>query len=160
MEQTIEPEVTPVAEDLLQQPDASVVLKRGLFNRLFGNCLTKPPADGGSWDFRDGKLTLDLVRIPELKERGRAVRIESNLLPKPVLIVHGDDGSFYAFHNHCGHGGRRLDPVPGAGTVQCCSLGHTTYSYEGRNLSGSDAKDIKPFSLKRDGDTLIVQVPE
>ena len=39
-----------------------------------------------------------------------------------TLVVHGDDGTFHAFANRCRHMGRRLDPVPGTETVQCCSV--------------------------------------
>ena len=69
-------------------------------------------------------------------------------LPLRVLVIRGDDGKFHAFHNRCTHiGHRRLDPVSGTGTVQCCSVGKSTYTYDGKKVYGPPSGHIKTFTV-------------
>jgi nitrite reductase/ring-hydroxylating ferredoxin subunit len=78
-------------------------------------------------------------------------------LPIRVLVIRGDDGKFHAFHNRCTHiGHRRLDPVPGTGTVQCCSVGKSTYTYDGKKIFGPPTGSIKTLKVEAEGDRLIV----
>ena len=139
-------------------PNPAIVLKRNVFSRGFGWCATKGPCDGKCWSFADGELTLDLTKVPELSGTGTAIRIEGPALPKRVLIVHGDDDAFHAFHNCCTHGKRRLDPVPGAGTVQCCSMGISTYDYNGQIFERPDQGNIEVFEVEVQGEKLVVRV--
>ena len=133
-------------------------LKRSFFQRLFGKPATQPPKDKECWTFTDGKVIVDLSRAPELSETGGAIRLEGNEIPERVLVIHGDDGNYYAFSNKCKHGGRRLDPVPCAGTVQCCSIGKSTYDYSGKVLSGSAKEDIIIYPVKFDDGKLIIEI--
>ena len=142
------------------KPNASVVLKHGLFSRLFGKCETKPPADTSCWSYNEGTLTLDLARVPELKENATGIRLEGAALPLQVLVMRGDDGRLRAYHNSCGHGGRRLDPVPGAATLQCCSIGHATYNYEGKRLTEGPTRDVTMFETSLDDSILTVTIPQ
>src|SRR5512136_3298492 len=104
-------------------------LNRSLLQRLFGLPATGMPQDPQCWTFSGGKIQIDLARAPELKAPGGALRLEGGRLPRRVLVVRAEDGRFHAFHNRCTHlGHRRLDPVPGTGTVQCCSVNKSTYS--------------------------------
>lgn len=124
-------------------------LKRSFWQRLLGKPVTSPPLDASCWSYSEERVVLDLARAPELSKTGGAVRLEGGALPKRVLVVHGDDGEFYAFCNQCGHGGRRLDPVPESNTIQCCSVGKSTYSYEGQVLAGPAQKPVVPFPVRR-----------
>ena len=117
---------------------------RNLFQRLLGLCATRPPADRGAWTFDGDRIVIDLNRAPELAAPHGAIRLEKNGLPERVLVVHGDDG-FHAFRNRCTHAGRRLDPVPGHGCVQCCSIGKSTFDWEGQVLSGSAKSPVVTF---------------
>ncbi len=119
--------------------------KLGFFKRLFGKCLTKPPADPDCWTFQDGKIIVVIEKAPELTQQSGAVKLEGKSLPVKVLIICGDDGQYYAFHNKCAHGGRELDPVPEAGTVQCCSVGKSIFDYEGKVLAGSAKEGIETY---------------
>lgn len=138
------------------KPDASKRLKRNVFQRLFGKCATMEPVDKSCWSYTDGRLVIDLARLPELYSKGSAVRLEGADLPERVLLVHGDDGNYYAFKNCCTHGGRRLDAVPGAGTIQCCSVGKSTFDYSGRLLAGSAKGDVAAFAVQVEGETVVV----
>ena len=131
-------------------------LKRSIFQRIFGICATKAPKDSGCWSFSDGKITLDLSRIPELSQPDTGIRLEGKSLPKRVLVMHSNAGSYYAFHNKCSHAGRRIDPVPKSDTIQCCSVGKATFDYKGTVLSGSAQSGIKTFPVQvEDGKLLI-----
>ena len=121
----------------------------GFFAKIFGICSTPAPADGQCWSFADGKVEVDLGRATELSAPGGAVRLEGRPLPRRVLIVRAEDGSYHAFPNRCTHAGhRRLDHLPGEGRVKCCSVGQSTFDYQGQRLSGSASDPIKPFRVE------------
>lgn len=131
-------------------------LKRSILQRLFGIPATKLPGDPNCWTYADGKLAVRLDRALELAKPGGAIRVEGKNLPERVLIVHGDDDNFYAFQNRCRHMGRRLDPVPGTTTVQCCSVSKTTYAYDGKVLSGPAKAAATPLKLEVQDGKLII----
>lgn len=133
------------------------ILPRGFFQRLLGIPATALPRDPGCWSLVEGRLRIDLSRAGELAEPGGALRVEGPGLPCRVLVLHGDDGEFHAFRNRCRHiGGRRLDPVPGTSTVQCCSVSKSTFDYSGRCVHGPAKKAVERFPVDRDGDSLVV----
>jgi len=102
---------------------------------------------------------IDLNRAMELRKPGGALRLEGGELPIRVLVIRGDDGKFHAFHNRCTHiGHRRLDPVPGNGTIQCCSVGKSTYTYDGKKVYGLPTGSIKTFKVEAEGDRLTVSL--
>ncbi|MCU0601874.1 MAG: Rieske 2Fe-2S domain-containing protein [Desulfobacterales bacterium] len=134
-------------------------LNRGFFQRIFGVPATPKPANPQCWSLSEGKITIDLKRAPELETVGGAFRLEGDGLGRRVLVVHGDNGAFYAFHNRCTHiGHRRLDPIPGTGTVQCCSVGKSTYTYDGKKVFGPPTGAIDTFKIDSDGERLIIYV--
>ena len=135
------------------------LLNRTFFQRIFGVSATLKPLNPQCWAFSDGKVMIDLGRATELKKLGGALRLEGEGLPIRVLVIRGDDGKFHAFHNRCTHiGHRRLDPVPGTGTVQCCSVGKSTYTYDGKKIYGPPIGPIKTFKVEVDGERLVVYV--
>jgi nitrite reductase/ring-hydroxylating ferredoxin subunit len=132
-------------------------LNRSFFQRIFGLPTTSKPLNPQCWSFSDGKILIDLSRATELKKPGGALRLEGGGLPRRVLVLHGDDGNFHAFHNRCTHiGHRRLDPVPGQGTVQCCSIGKSTYNYDGKKVYGLPTGPIITFKVEVEGERLVV----
>ncbi len=131
-------------------------LKRSFFQRLFGKPVTREPADGGCWAYRDSRIEIDLSRAPELAEKGHGIRLEGKNLPRRILVILGEDGTYHAFENRCQHMGRRLDPVPGSETVQCCSVSKSTYDYDGNPLFGPAKKNVATLKTKVDGEKLIV----
>lgn len=134
-------------------------LNRSFFQRIFGTPATSKPLDPQCWSFSDGKILIDLKLATELKKPGGALRLEGGELPRRVLVIRGDDGKFHAFHNRCTHiGHRRLDPVPGTATVQCCSVGKSTYTYDGKKVYGPPTGAIKTFKVDAQGDRLTVSL--
>jgi nitrite reductase/ring-hydroxylating ferredoxin subunit len=109
----------------------------GFFSRLLGISRTAVPANPRCWRYGDGQVIVDLGACSELASKGGAVRLEGNNLPIRVLVVHGEDGGYHAFHNRCSHAGRRLDALPGQPRLECCSVGKSTFEYDGSKVSGS-----------------------
>lgn len=134
-------------------------LKRSFFQRLMGISATTKPGIEGCWNYADGKLTIDLDMALELKIPGGAMRFEGKNLPERMLVVHGEDGEYRAFHNRCTHfGHRRLDPVPGTNTVQCCSINKSTYESGGHKIFGPAPHPITLYPVKKEQETLIVSM--
>ena len=135
----------------------SGTLHRNIFQRILGICATKPPVDNGCWNYENGKLVVDLSRTPELSSPNGAVRIEkAGNLPDRILIFKSDDGEYHAMRNQCAHAKRRLDPVPGAEQVQCCSVGKSTYDYEGNVVSGMAGGDVRTYPVTLEDGKLVI----
>jgi len=131
-------------------------LKRNILQRLFGISATQVPGDNKCWTYSDRKLVIDLKLAPELSLKGGAVRLEGENLPDRVLVIYGDDGAYHAFRNRCKHMGRRLDPVFGNRTVQCCSISKTTYSYDGEVVYGPAREPVETFAVEITDGKLII----
>lgn len=133
-------------------------LKRNIFQRILGIPATKPPADPGCWSLSGTELILDLSRVPELAEPWGAIHIEGQGLSSKVLVLLDGEGTYRAFRNQCEHGGRKIDPVPGTETVQCCSVGQSVFNYDGSVVSGSAEKPIKVFPVRIENGTLLISI--
>ncbi len=134
-------------------------LNRNLWQRILGICATSKPQNDKSWQYESGVLTIYLSRTQELTQPGTAVRFEGENLPKRVLVVLSENGEYKAFHNRCTHlGHRRLDYVPGTGTVQCCSINKSTYTFAGEKIHGPNRKPVETFSVEKQGDELSVRL--
>jgi len=133
-------------------------LNRNIIQRLFGMSETKEPKDKSCWSYKDGKIEIDLVKAPELTDGHCAVRFEGKGSPSRVLLIKDKDGFYYAFKNHCTHGDRRLDHVPGTETIQCCSVGKSTFDFGGLKLSGSAKADIKTYAVAKKKDKLYIHI--
>jgi nitrite reductase/ring-hydroxylating ferredoxin subunit len=134
-------------------------IKRNFFQRLLGIPVTGKPRIDSCWNYADGKLTISLSEAAELKTPGGAARFEGNDLPVRLLVVHGEDGEYRAYKNRCTHmGHRRLDPVPGTSTVQCCSVNKSTYDREGSKIFGPAPDPVTRYPVEKDQEKLIVSI--
>ena len=137
----------------------TAALHRNIIQRLFGICATKQPSDDGCWTFQGKRVIVDLTRAPELGSPNGAIRLEKKKgLPERVIVIHGNDKIYHAFSNRCSHAGRRLDPVPGAQQVQCCSIGKSTFDYGGKRLSGSAKKPVGTRTVTLEDGKLVIEV--
>jgi nitrite reductase/ring-hydroxylating ferredoxin subunit len=127
--------------------------------RLLGIPATSKPNDPTCWHYAQGRLTIDLSKATELAKPGMALRFEGGDLPVRVLVVYGENEKYFAFQNRCTHmGHRRLDPVPGTPTVQCCSVNKSTYDLEGNKLYGPAPRAVTTYTTHLDGDQLVVMI--
>jgi nitrite reductase/ring-hydroxylating ferredoxin subunit len=119
----------------------------GFFKRLFGICQTQPPQDPSCWRVTGDQVEVDLSRASELAEPNGAIRLEGPNLDKRILVIRGEDGQHHAYVNKCTHGGRRLDPLPGTNGLECCSVGKSRFSYDGKRIGGSAKDDLIPLAV-------------
>lgn len=126
--------------------------------RLFCISVTPKLTDPAGLASTPEALTIDLDRAPELESPGGALRIEGRGAPDRLIVVHGVDGRFYAFANHCACSGFRIDPVPGEPKMRCCTLGQSTFDYEGRSQSERLEHSLTTYPVTRDGSTLRVDL--
>lgn len=131
-------------------------LQRNFLQRLFGIPATRPPRDPRCWRVEDGEVVIDLERATELAQPGGAIRLEGDPLPERVLVYRGDDDQLHACCNRCTHGGRRLDPDPGNGRVQCCSVGRSSFDYDGKLVSGSAREPGHAYPVRADNGKLFI----
>ena len=134
-----------------------IVLPRNIFQRILGIPATAKPKNPDCFSFENGVFTIYLDKAPELDRPGGALRVEGGGAPFRLLVIRDDEGQFRAFENRCSHlGHRRMDPVPGAGTIQCCSVNKSTYGYDGKVLSGPAPKPLNVLKVEKKGNTLLV----
>ena len=131
----------------------------GLLQKILGICRTSPPKDPDCWTYAQGTVEIDLNRARELADPDGALRLEGKGLPTRILVFNGEDGKYHALTNKCTHiGGRRIDPVPGSQSLQCCSVMGSTYSYDGQVVSGPARKPLTAFGVESKDGKLIVSV--
>ena len=125
------------------------------FKALLGICTTKP-LSSDLWDLEDGKIRVKLSEVPQLSNKGDAVYLKGAGLEKPVLIVRTEDDEYLAFANRCTHGGRKLDPVPGERILRCCSVGHSTFDYDGNRLEGPAKDALTGYAVELSDGNLVI----
>ena len=126
--------------------------------RIFGICETPPPADPKAWSLNGPAVRIDLACMPELKNSGSGVRLEGKGLDPRLLVVHGDDGQYYAVANRCAHMGRRIDVLAGSGRIQCCSVSKSTYTYDGQPVSGAAKTTLNTFPTAVENNILTINL--
>ena len=130
----------------------------GIISRILGLPRTKTPADPECWNFESGRIEVFLDRAGELNSPGGALRLEGRGLPVRVLVFKGEDEAFHALPNKCTHAGRRLDPLPGSGGLECCSVSKSTFSYEGDKTGGPAKGPVGSFPVAQQDGRLIIDL--
>ena len=127
----------------------------GFIKALLGICQTKP-LSGDLWSLEGDKVRVKLSQMPEPLQKRGAVYLTGQGLSMPILIMRTEDDQHLAFANRCTHSGRKLDPVSGESVLRCCSVGHSTFDYEGNRLSGWAKEPLTCHAVeKSDGDLII-----
>ncbi|MCK4362594.1 MAG: Rieske (2Fe-2S) protein [Dehalococcoidia bacterium] len=126
-----------------------------IFKAVLGICETKP-LGSNLWSLEGSKVQVKLSQMPEPLPKGGAVYLRGGGLSKPVLLLRTEDDRYLAFEDRCTHFGRKIDPVPGEAKLRCCSLFHSTYDLEGKNISGAAKMPITRYAVEQsDGDLII-----
>ncbi len=129
----------------------------GIFKALLGKCETKE-LDPGLWSLENGTLRVKLGQVSELSVKGGAVYMRGKGLDVPVLIIRTEDDRYMAFASKCTHGGRKIDHVPAESKLRCCSLGHSTYDYDGNVIKGMAKGPIAKYATEISGGDLIIRL--
>jgi len=127
----------------------------GFLKAIFGICET-PPLNAELWRLEGKQAAIRLDEATALAPVGGAVRLEGKGLACSVLVVHADTDEYLAFENRCTHGGRKLDAVAGKRELRCCSVGHSSFDYQGNKLSGSAKGPITVYPVQKQGEELTV----
>ncbi len=135
-------------------------VKRNIFQRILGLCATRIPADPGCWRYDGGDIVLDLSRVPQLNRPGGAVRLEGRGLPHRLVVCRGMDNAIHVFVNRCGHAGRRVDPTSDGATMQCCSVGKSTYALNGEVIAGPARNGLRKCPVREDKGKLYIGFPK
>ena len=114
------------------------------------------PLDHGHWRLNGNVATIKIDQVSELQQPGGAVYLTGNGLKDPILVVSDVEGSYHSFSNRCTHFGRKLDPVPGKQILRCCSVNHSTFDYQGNNLSGPAKRPIKVYRTELNSGNLLI----
>lgn len=126
-----------------------------IFKAVLGICETKP-LSSELWSLEGSKVRVKLSQMPEPLPKGGAVYLKGGGLPKPVLLLRTEDDRYIAFDDRCTHFGRKLDPVPGEAKLRCCSLFHSTYDLEGKNISGAAKRPLTRYVVEQSNGDLII----
>ena len=136
------------------------------FKALFGKCeTTSLPSENWTVE-EDGKITIKLDEMPELCEQGKAVYLKGRGLKRPILVIRTEADTYLAYTNRCTHallvvcGHRKLDPTtgpdPGQPILRCCSMGHSTFDYEGNVLSGPAKEPLDRHEIELSEGNLVI----
>ncbi len=126
-----------------------------IFKAMLGICETKPLSTN-LWSLKGNKVKVKLSQVPEPLPKGDAVYLKGGGLPKPVLLLRTEDDRYLAFEDRCTHFGRKLDPVPGEAKLRCCSLFHSTYDLDGKNISGAAKNPLKCYTVEQSNGDLQI----
>lgn len=122
-----------------------------------GVCQTKPLARK-HWTKEGDEVRVNLGAVEQLNQPDGAVYLCGQGLDKPILLVRTPDGSLLACRNACTHYGRKLDPVPGQSKLRCCSIGHSTFDYQGALLSGWAKEPLTIYPVQVAGDQALIKI--
>ena len=129
----------------------------GLVKSVFGICDTRPLSPD-LWSVEGDKVRVKVGQTTELSsERGAVYLKKDRGLQKPILVVKAQGDQYLAFADRCTHlAHRKLDPVPGQPALRCCSIGHSTFDYEGKRSNGPAQDPLTRYEVEMaDGDLLI-----
>jgi nitrite reductase/ring-hydroxylating ferredoxin subunit len=105
-------------------------------------CCDLPEAPSGSFEIKEGVLTLKMKELPQ------ALRISDDARKLKVVLVRTADGKLAAVSGSCTHGGAPLVMNERHGTVQCTSLGHSEFDLQGKVLRGPAPKPIRVYAVR------------
>jgi len=126
-----------------------------VFKAILGICNTKPLGSG--WDLKDGRLSVTSEGLAEMDRLGGAAYLQGGGLEKPVLLLKMGADDYLTFENKCTHGGRKIDLKPDHTGLRCCSVNHSTYDLEGKNLTGPARGPVIKYRIAfKDGELSVI----
>ncbi len=119
-------------------------------------CCTTQGLPPESVTLGNGRITVDLARVPELRRAGAAFRIVDTERKVNLILIHAGRGSYVAMDRSCTHGGAQCTYNPKRHTVQCTSLNHAEYDLGGRLLHGRTHGDLRTYPVQASGSMLEI----
>ncbi|MEN6535708.1 MAG: hypothetical protein ABFD60_17105 [Bryobacteraceae bacterium] len=111
-------------------------------------CCVTPPAPANSIQFQDGKIIVDLTRVPELRRSGTAIAIVDEARKINLILVHAESKRYVTLNRACTHGFAPCAYNQRRHTVQCTSLNHAEYTLDGTLLHGRTHGNLRAYPTK------------
>jgi Rieske Fe-S protein len=105
-----------------------------------------PKADKASLTAAEGKVLVDLAKVPALAEVGGAVQLAGDGVPGPIIVIRAKTDEYAALSMKCTHFGRPLDYDHASGKLRCVSFGHSEFDLEGKVLKGPAKKPLTVYA--------------
>ncbi len=121
-------------------------------------CCTTPALSDESVTFADGRITVNLARVPELRRTGAAFSIVDQSRGINIILIHARRGGYVAMDRSCTHGGAQCTYNPKRRTVQCTSLNHAEYDLHGTLLHGRTHGNLRTYATEALGSTLVIEL--
>ena len=108
-------------------------------------------------EFGNGKITIQLDKVPELKKVGTAYKLVSQSERKLIIVhSHDEQAPYKVLENSCSHGGSELELSDD--TLQCPSFGHSEFNLEGQVLKGPAQQKIGSFPVNLNSDKITIDL--
>lgn len=131
--------------------------RRGFLSAIPLCCLSRP-ASNGSWSIRDGVLSINLAREPQLRHVGQPRTIVDPGRKLNILVVQHRKDQWAALDRTCTHGGAMCAYQQRSHTLRCTSLNHAEYSLEGKLLNGRTHGNLRAYSVLPRAGTLEISL--
>ncbi len=117
-----------------------------------------PLLSENTYRISQGILILDLVKIPDLKLKGGAVKLE--LVDRDLKIIVAKTGmnKFVALRDRCSHGGRELEYFHDQSIFRCVSFGHSRFDTEGQVIKGPAKNMLLKYNISLINDELQIML--
>lgn len=117
-----------------------------------------PAVNSDSFSYADSILKIDLSKEPILNEISGAVKIKHDDIPDGIIIAHVAENKFEIASLLCTHRGVEVEYDHAEGNFNCASLGNSTFSLDGKNISGPADKPLKEYDAVLENDILIINI--
>ncbi|MFC2126373.1 ubiquinol-cytochrome c reductase iron-sulfur subunit [Bacteroidota bacterium] len=122
------------------------------------NCCFTPEIEPECLAFRDGKAIIDLDRTHTINEPGYAAFIIDEEKGIDIILVHADEGEFYALQRLCTHGGRSISYIHERGKLQCNNYNHSTFDLSGEVFKGPAPRSLVSYPVELNMNQLEISV--
>ena len=111
-----------------------------------------------SFILRADTLTVDLSKEPILSKVGGAVKIRDAAIPDGIILAHVEEQRFEIASLLCPHRGVEVEYDHKNRQFECASLGSSTFTLDGANISGPAGKPLKAYEAFLKDSVLTIKI--
>ena len=117
-----------------------------------------PAINPEAFTLTDNILTIDLSKEAILSKVGGAVKVIHTDIPDSMIIAHVEDNRFEITSLLCTHRGVEVEYDHSQTNFKCASLGGSTFTIDGNNISGFAEKPLKEYEAILKNGVLIIKI--
>jgi Rieske Fe-S protein len=117
-----------------------------------------PAVNDESFTFIDNVLKIDLSKEPILNQVGGAIKIKHASIQDSLIIAHVEKNKFEIASLLCTHRGVEVEYDHEESNFNCASLGNSTFSLDGKLLSGPADEPLKEYAAVLENSVLSIQI--